>query len=105
MRVFTAALAAVVFGLAAPSLAEPRMGAIDVFNGAEPAVSVLLVAPCDTPAATTNLLHNGETIATGHQRTFSLASRCWIVSLAGGRAAARYEMRAGQTEHYTLMES
>jgi hypothetical protein len=91
--------------LAAPSLAEPRMGAIDVFNGAEPAVSVLLIAPCDALAATTNLLRDGETVPTGDHKTFAVAPGRWIVSLEGGGASARYEVRAGRTEHYTLMES
>jgi hypothetical protein len=92
-------------GLAPPSLAQPRMGAIDVFNGAEPVVSVLLIAPRDAPGATTNLLRDGETIATGDHKAFVVAPGCWIVSLEGGRAAGRYEVRAGRTEHSTLMES
>ena len=90
--------------LAGSALGE-SLGAIEVMNGAEPAVSKLNVAPCDTPDARRNLLENGETIATGSTRVFPIAAGCWIVSIDEGTAPARLKVTAGSTERYTLMES
>jgi hypothetical protein len=92
------------FALAGSALGE-RLGAIDVMNGAEPAVSKLNIASCDTPDVRRNLLEHGETIATGSHRVFAVAPGCWIVSIDEGAAPMRLEVTAGGTEHYTLMES
>lgn len=82
-----------------------RLGAIEVMNGAEPAVNKLNIASCDTPDVRRNLLEHGETIATGSHRVFAVAPGCWIVSIDEGAAPMRVEVAAGSTEHYTLMES
>lgn len=95
-----------VSGLSAPlAIAEPAMGAIDVFNGAGSPVAVLIIASCDTPNSVANLLTNGATIATGAHKQFPVAPGCWIVSLADGQASARYNIVPGRVEHYTLIGS
>ena len=81
------------------------MGTLEVMNGAEPAVSELNLAPCDTPDVRHNILENGDTIPTGSTRTFAVAPGCWIVSLKDGAVSAKFDFAAGHTEHYTLMES
>lgn len=106
MKLIVRTLVLVVACAAFPGEAlAARQGAIEVTNGAEPALSVLNLAPCDAPDARQNRLQNGETIATGSSRTFDVPPGCWIVSLKDGAASARFNVSAGRTEHYTVIEN
>ncbi len=102
-----AALAACASLVTGGPLVRPgeATGEIIVINGSRHTVDVVLISDCGASTYGLNRMMDGEKIAQGQQRRFTVSAGCWDVdagSFSGGEARQRMTVAIGEATTYTV---
>lgn len=78
-----------------------------VINGSYRYLDAVVISDCDNFTYGFNRLANGDSIAPGDARSFTLSAGCWDVgggSFSGGEAYERMTLTPGMIMRYTIAE-
>ncbi|UJW85443.1 LptM family lipoprotein [Devosia sp. SL43] len=78
-----------------------------IINGSYGYLDAIVISDCNNFTYGFNRLSDGDSIAPGDARTFTLSSGCWDVGggeLGGGEAYERMNLAAGSVTRFTITE-